>query len=252
MDDQVDLPAAELAEQSLVAAAVARERVHYEKPRRGARGRRVAHAHEERVAAKGRAQQARKVARVSGRGHRDNGRGCRCIHGGLIAAQQRRVLRVSTANGAGESARGGVVEEQRTWQRLAAVCVLQLVAQLHCAERVEPRLHQRRVGVDGAADSPSDQTHQLGYAQRRCKSRSGSNGCAGATAAVHQIREERRNSRGGRHELVPFHRRHGHHRRALRGEGPAQCKHPFGGGNEAEACKTQARIDGAARGHAHL
>ena len=66
-------------------------------------------------------------------------RGAAC--GGALRAQER-----------GELARRRVVEDQRARQRrLAPHRLLQLVAQLDRAQRVEARLHQRRVRIDRAA-----------------------------------------------------------------------------------------------------
>eukprot|EP00964_Phaeocystis_antarctica_P019961 scaffold11019_cov75-Phaeocystis_antarctica.AAC.13 len=52
----------------------------------------------------------------------------------------------------GELPRRRVVEDQRARQRRRALAerLLQLVAQLHRAQRVEPRLQQRRVRIDRA------------------------------------------------------------------------------------------------------
>eukprot|EP00964_Phaeocystis_antarctica_P009218 scaffold5002_cov64-Phaeocystis_antarctica.AAC.1 len=72
----------------------------------------------------------------------------------------------------GELPRRRVVEDQRARQhrRAPAERLLQLVAQLHCAQRVEPRLQQRRVRIDRAARRARRQRqHRL--ERHRCRRR---------------------------------------------------------------------------------
>eukprot|EP00966_Prymnesium_polylepis_P171730 3971487-Prymnesium_polylepis.1 len=46
---------------------------------------------------------------------------------------------------------GRVIEDHRAGERARAHRTLQLVAQLHSTERVDPSLHQRHIGVDGSS-----------------------------------------------------------------------------------------------------
>eukprot|EP00964_Phaeocystis_antarctica_P092658 scaffold59622_cov94-Phaeocystis_antarctica.AAC.1 len=77
-----------------------------------------------------------------------------------------------------------VVEDQRARQRRRALAerLLQLVAQHYCAQRVEPRLHQRRVRIDRAARRARRQhqhrleRHRRRHLLKRCRGAHSHNG----------------------------------------------------------------------------
>ena len=79
----------------------------------------------------------------------------------------------------GELPRRRLVEDERARQRRRALAerLLQLVAQLHRAERVEPRLHQRRVRIDRAARRARRQRQHRLERHRRRGTRPRSRGC---------------------------------------------------------------------------
>mmetsp|Transcript_33905 Transcript_33905/g.84937 ORF Transcript_33905/g.84937 Transcript_33905/m.84937 type:complete len:581 (-) Transcript_33905:28-1770(-) len=150
--------------------------------------------------------------------------------------------------------RGGVIEHHRARQRRAAARrPLQLVAQLDRAQRVDARLHQRRVGVDRAARrAPHHLQHRP---KRRCRHV--------ALGRCHALRrfwrhhaQQRRCSRATAQHAIPSHRQHGHARRRSRQDHPVQRFQPERKANPAKAAR---RLDcrhplarRAARRHPHL
>eukprot|EP00964_Phaeocystis_antarctica_P006980 scaffold3774_cov53-Phaeocystis_antarctica.AAC.2 len=132
------------------------------------------------------------------------------------APLQRGLLRLEVG---GKLPRRRVVEDQRARQRRRALAerLLQLVAQLHRAQRVEPRLHQRRVRMDCAARRARRQRqHRLDRYRRDSTGPRSSSGCRslhphGCPPPVPMRRQQRRHhaSAACTEQPGPVDRRHG-------------------------------------------